>query len=82
MGGVLATYTYTTPLLTDRVGIPAGTVPLVLVAFGLGALGGTAIGGRLGDRHPMATTLTAATVTGPVDRGSAGTGPRRSRWRR
>ncbi|MEU5667740.1 MFS transporter [Streptomyces longwoodensis] len=63
MGGVLATYTYITPLLTDRVGIPAGAVPLVLVVFGLGALGGTAIGGRLGDRHPMATTLTAATVT-------------------
>ncbi|MEU9853513.1 MFS transporter [Streptomyces sp. NPDC047974] len=63
MGGVLATYTYLTPLLTDRAGIPAGAVPLVLLVFGLGALGGTAIGGRLGDRHPMATTLTAAAVT-------------------
>ncbi|WP_372463521.1 MFS transporter [Streptomyces spinosus] len=42
MGGVLATYTYITPLLTDRAGIPAGAVPLVLVAFGAGALGGTA----------------------------------------
>ncbi|MFF5546852.1 MULTISPECIES: MFS transporter [Streptomyces] len=63
MGGVLATYTYITPLLTDRVGIPAGAVPLVLIVFGLGALGGTAIGGRLGDRRPMATTITAAAVT-------------------
>ncbi|MCA1222892.1 MFS transporter [Streptomyces sp. 8L] len=63
MGGVLATYTYITPLLTDRAGIPAGAVPLVLIVFGLGALGGTAIGGRLGDRHPMATTITAAAVT-------------------
>ncbi|MFB0620322.1 MFS transporter [Streptomyces sp. AGS-58] len=63
MGGVLATYTYITPLLIDRAGVPAGAVPLVLVVFGLGALGGTAIGGRLGDRHPMATTLAAATVT-------------------
>ncbi|AJF68989.1 MFS transporter [Streptomyces vietnamensis] len=63
MGGVLATYTYITPLLTDRAGIPAGAVPLVLVVFGLGALGGTAIGGRLGDHRPMATTLTAAAVT-------------------
>ncbi|MFD6358398.1 MFS transporter [Streptomyces roseolus] len=63
MGGVLATYTYITPLLTDRAGIPAGAVPLVLIVFGLGALGGTAIGGRLGDRRPMATTLTAAAVT-------------------
>jgi DHA1 family inner membrane transport protein len=63
MGGVLATYTYITPLLTDRAGIPAGAVPLVLVVFGLGALGGTAIGGRLGDRRPMAATITAAVVT-------------------
>lgn len=63
MGGVLATYTYITPLLTDRAGIPAGAVPLVLVAFGAGALGGTAIGGRFGDRQPMATTIPAAAAT-------------------
>ena len=63
MGGVLAAYTYITPLLTGRAGIPGAAVPLVLIVFGLGALGGTAIGGRLGDRHPMATTITAAAVT-------------------
>ncbi|MFI8872611.1 MFS transporter [Streptomyces sp. NPDC055243] len=63
MGGVLAVYTYITPLLTDRAGIPDGAVPLVLIAFGAGALGGTAIGGRFGDRRPMATTIPAATVT-------------------
>ncbi|WP_405607158.1 MFS transporter [Streptomyces sp. NBC_00076] len=63
MGGVMATYTYITPLLTDRAGIPAGAVPLVLIVFGTGALGGTAIGGRLGDRRPMATTITAAAAT-------------------
>ncbi|MEV7141660.1 MFS transporter [Streptomyces tauricus] len=66
MGGVLATYTYITPLLTDRAGIPAGAVPLALIAFGVGALGGTAIGGRLGDRHPMTTTITAAAATALV----------------
>jgi DHA1 family inner membrane transport protein len=59
VGGVLTTYTYITPLLTDRVGIPAGAVPLVLIFFGLGALGGTAIG----DRHPMAPALTSALTT-------------------
>ncbi|MFF7373233.1 MFS transporter [Streptomyces tricolor] len=63
MGGVLATYTYITPLLTGRAGIPAGAVPLVLIAFGVGALGGTAIGGRLGDHRPMVTTITAAAAT-------------------
>ncbi|MFD5317363.1 hypothetical protein [Streptomyces sp. NPDC127098] len=44
-------------------GIPADAVPLVLVAFGAGALGGTAIGGRLSDRRPMATTIPAAATT-------------------
>ncbi|MFI1760387.1 MFS transporter [Streptomyces sp. NPDC020571] len=63
MGGVLAAYTYITPLLTGRAGIPAGVVPLVLIAFGVGALGGNTIGGRLGDRRPMATTITAAAAT-------------------
>ncbi|WP_435226650.1 MFS transporter [Streptomyces sp. Tue6028] len=63
MGGVLATYTYITPLLTGRAGIAEGAIPLVLIAFGFGALGGTAIGGHLGDRHPMATTITAAAAT-------------------
>ncbi|MFD5746370.1 MFS transporter [Streptomyces sp. NPDC127033] len=63
MGGVLATYTYITPLLTGRTGIAEGAVPLVLIVFGAGALGGTAIGGRLGDRRPMATILTAAAAT-------------------
>ncbi|SFH20654.1 MFS transporter [Streptomyces mirabilis] len=63
MGGVLAVYTYITPLLTDRAGIPDGAVPLVLIAFGAGALGGTAIGGRFGDRRPMATAIPAAAAT-------------------
>lgn len=66
MGGVLATYSYLTPLLTGRAGIPAAVVPLALVAFGAGALGGTTAGGRLGDRRPMATTITAAAATAVV----------------
>jgi predicted MFS family arabinose efflux permease len=63
MGGVLATYTYITPLLTDRAGIAESVVPLVLIAFGIGALGGNTIGGRFGGRRPMATTITAAAAT-------------------
>ncbi|MEU5660383.1 MFS transporter [Streptomyces sp. NPDC047737] len=66
MGGVMATYTYITPLLTERTGIPEGAVPLVLIAFGIGALGGTTTGGRLGERRPMATTVTAAAATALV----------------
>ncbi|MCF1593359.1 MFS transporter [Streptomyces muensis] len=60
-GGVLAAYSYIAPLLTDRAGLAAGLVPLVLVGFGLGALVGSIVGGRLGDRRPHMVTLTAAT---------------------
>ncbi|MFE2517786.1 MFS transporter [Streptomyces mirabilis] len=60
-GGVLAAYSYISPLLTDRSGISSGIVPLVLVGFGLGALAGSLVGGRLGDRRPHTVTLVAAT---------------------
>ncbi|WP_371575509.1 MFS transporter [Streptomyces sp. NBC_01314] len=63
LGGVLATYTYISPLLTERAGIPAWAVPLVLTGYGLGALLGTTVGGRLGDRRPLATLITAAAAS-------------------
>lgn len=63
MGGVIGTYTYITPLLTQRAGIALADVPLVLVGFGAGALAGTVLGGRFGDRRPLATALTASAAT-------------------
>jgi DHA1 family inner membrane transport protein len=66
MGGVLATYTFISPLLTEHAHIPARLVPLVLIGFGAGALGGTITCGRLGDRRPLATTMTAAAATALV----------------
>ncbi|WP_275562780.1 MFS transporter [Streptomyces sp. 5-6(2022)] len=62
-GGVLSTYSYISPLLTDRTNLPAGLVPLVLVGFGAGALAGSLVGGRLGDVRPHATTILAAGTT-------------------
>ncbi|MFW3171214.1 MFS transporter [Geodermatophilus sp. CPCC 206100] len=62
-GGVLSTYTYISPLLTDRAGIAAGLVPLVLVGFGVGSLIGTVVGGRLGDVRPHSTTIAVAAST-------------------
>lgn len=59
-GGVLAAYSYIAPLLTDRTGIASGMVPLVLVGFGLGALAGSLVGGRLGDSRPHTVTIVAA----------------------
>jgi predicted MFS family arabinose efflux permease len=61
--GFLGVYSYITPLLTDRAGIPAVLVPLVLVGFEIGALIGTMIGGRLGDRLPVSTVAAAVTLT-------------------
>jgi predicted MFS family arabinose efflux permease len=63
--GFLGAYSYISPPLTDRAGVAAGLVPLVLVGFGLGALAGTGLGG-LGDRHPLATVAGAITVTTAV----------------
>jgi DHA1 family inner membrane transport protein len=62
-GGVLSAYSYVSPLLTDRAGLAAGMVPLVLVGFGVGSLIGTIVGGRLGDLHPHATTIAVAAST-------------------
>ncbi|MGX1673220.1 MFS transporter [Streptomyces sp. NPDC055400] len=62
-GGVLSTYSYISPLLTDRAGVDAALVPLVLVGFGAGALAGFLVGGRLGDRRPYVTMIAAAAVT-------------------
>jgi predicted MFS family arabinose efflux permease len=62
-GGVLSVYSYVSPLLTDRAGIAAGLVPLVLVGFGVGSLVGTIYGGRLGDVRPHATTIGVAAAS-------------------
>jgi predicted MFS family arabinose efflux permease len=62
-GGVLSVYSYISPLLTDRAGVAAGLVPLVLVGFGVGSLIGTVYGGRLGDVRPHATTIVVAATT-------------------
>ena len=62
-GGVMSTYTYISPLLTDRAHLAAGIVPLVLAGFGVGALAGFLVGGRLGDRRPYMTTIVAPAVT-------------------
>ncbi|MFE9115723.1 MFS transporter [Streptomyces collinus] len=62
-GGFMAAYSYISPLLTERTGISEGAVPLVLVGFGIGALLGTNITGRLGDRKPLATFITTSVAS-------------------
>ncbi|MEN8649349.1 Cmx/CmrA family chloramphenicol efflux MFS transporter [Streptomyces sp. 21So2-11] len=64
-GGVFCAFSYLAPLLTDVAGLDAGWVPTVLGLFGVGALIGTAIGGRVADAHlfgVLISGLAASTV--------------------
>ncbi|MGW2514425.1 Cmx/CmrA family chloramphenicol efflux MFS transporter [Streptomyces scopuliridis] len=64
-GGVFCAFSYLAPLLTDVTGLDSGWVPTVLALFGVGALVGTALGGRFADAHlfgVMIGGVTASTV--------------------
>ncbi|MGY0060660.1 Cmx/CmrA family chloramphenicol efflux MFS transporter [Streptomyces sp. LZ34] len=64
-GAVFCLFSYLAPLLTDVAGLDESWVPTVLALFGVGALVGTAIGGRIADAHPFGTLyggITASTV--------------------
>ncbi|MEV7615812.1 Cmx/CmrA family chloramphenicol efflux MFS transporter [Streptomyces sp. NPDC089799] len=50
-GGVFCAFSYLAPLLTDVAGLGSGWVPWVLALFGVGALIGTTVGGRVADAH-------------------------------
>ncbi|MFE6780279.1 Cmx/CmrA family chloramphenicol efflux MFS transporter [Streptomyces sp. NPDC057702] len=52
---VFALFSYLGPLLTDSAGLKESWVPTVLGLFGVGALIGTAIGGRFADAHLFGT---------------------------
>lgn len=56
-GGVFCLFSYLAPLLTDVAGLDEGWVPTVLALFGIGALIGTAIGGRIADAHLFGVLL-------------------------
>ena len=61
-GGMFAVYSYIAPTATDVAGMSASSVPLVLLAFGVGGVAGTYLGGLAADRAlvpTLAATLTA-----------------------
>ncbi|MFJ8821360.1 Cmx/CmrA family chloramphenicol efflux MFS transporter [Streptomyces sp. NPDC102467] len=62
-GGVFCAFSYLSPLLTDVAGLPEGWVPGVLALFGIGALTGTVIGGRIADAHLFGVLLTGITAS-------------------
>ncbi len=64
-GAVFCLFSYLGPLLTDTAGLDEGWVPTVLALFGVGALLGTVIGGRIADAHLFGTMsggIVASTV--------------------
>lgn len=62
-GGMFAVYSYVAPTATEVAGMPAGAVPLVLLAFGIGGFLGTIIGGRAADRALVPTLVTTLALT-------------------
>ena len=65
-GGMFAMYSYVAPIVTDEAGRPAGFVPVVLFAFGVGGVLGTALGGRLADRALFPSLVGATVAVGVV----------------
>ncbi|WP_199820528.1 Cmx/CmrA family chloramphenicol efflux MFS transporter [Streptomyces sp. NRRL F-2664] len=64
-GGVFCAISYLSPLLTDVAGMDSQWVPWILGLFGIGALVGTTVGGRVADAHlfgVMIWGITASTV--------------------
>lgn len=64
-GGVFCAFSYLSPLLTDVAGLDSTWVPWILGLFGVGALLGTVLGGRIADAHLFGVMLwgiTASTV--------------------
>src|SRR3954454_17592817 len=61
-GGMFALYSYIAPVVTDVAGLSRGTVPLVLLCYGLGGIAGTALGGGLADSALFRSLV--ATVVG------------------
>ncbi|MCX5141952.1 MULTISPECIES: Cmx/CmrA family chloramphenicol efflux MFS transporter [unclassified Streptomyces] len=62
-GGVFCAFSYLAPLLTDVAGLDSGWVPTVLALFGVGALIGTTIGGRVADAHLFGVLLSGITAS-------------------
>ncbi|PXX69199.1 DHA1 family inner membrane transport protein [Nocardia tenerifensis] len=60
--GVVTVFTFIAPLLTDISGFATSTVPVLLLVYGVGAIIGNQVGGRLADRAllPSVAGLLAA----------------------
>ncbi|MEU6880789.1 Cmx/CmrA family chloramphenicol efflux MFS transporter [Streptomyces sp. NPDC046712] len=62
-GGVFCAFSYLAPVITDVAGIDARWVSAILGLFGIGALIGTTIGGRVADAHLFGVLLSGITAS-------------------
>lgn len=65
-GAVFALFSYLSPLLTKVAGLDEGWVPTVLALFGVGALIGTFVGGRVADAHLFGTMYVGIAASAAV----------------
>lgn len=65
MTGPFAAFVYLGPI-TDNLGIEANLLPLVMLAFGIGAAIGNALGGQLSDRIGAQPTVIAASIASTI----------------
>ncbi len=63
-GGMFAVYTYISPTVTEVGGLGSSAVPLFLLAFGLGSVGGTWLAGELADWSIFKSLLAGAVGMG------------------
>jgi MFS transporter, DHA1 family, chloramphenicol resistance protein len=62
-GGIFCLFSYLAPLLTEVTGLDSGWVPTMLALFGIGALAGTALGGRYADAHLFGVLISGVTAS-------------------
>lgn len=55
IGALLATFAYLGSMLAETTKIASGAVPIFLLLYGVGAIAGIIIGGRVADRNPLRT---------------------------
>ncbi|MEJ3653947.1 Cmx/CmrA family chloramphenicol efflux MFS transporter [Actinomycetes bacterium KLBMP 9759] len=61
ISGLLVSFSYLAPLLTGTTGVPEGMVPVLLALYGIGAVIGIAVGGRVADAHPISLLFVGLT---------------------
>ncbi|MER7394296.1 MFS transporter [Streptomyces sp. NPDC000151] len=62
IGATFSAFSYLNPVLTGITGFGAGTVPLLLIAYGAATVLGNLVVGRLADRYTLPVLLTGLTL--------------------